>query len=186
MNFEEKNITKQNNEIAQQTNNLTLKERLQLKKSNRVLILDISASMNEEIEPGRSKITALREIVNSIPGNPPTIAFNNTAIEIDKSNIPNPRGGTMMTNALILAKSKGFKNILMITDGDASDKRLTLLEAEGLNIQIMYVGCGPRPKFLDELGSSCTTEDLRSKELGTKIQLLLGSGGEVKSKTIIL
>lgn len=180
------------NELTKEDNkNLTLKERLEMRKLSRktCLILDISASMNSYIEPGMSKISALRDIVSGIRGNPICIMFSTEARIGDKDHIPDPRGCTNMSPAFVLAKDQGFKEALMITDGEASDRERALKVVEGLKLQIMYVGAGPAPDFLNQLaskaGSFCTIEDLKKpKELTNKIQLLLDSGN--KKGNIIL
>jgi hypothetical protein len=166
----------------QQISGLTLSEKLKIKRK-KLLIIDISGSMNEEIEPGVTKTDAVKDIVKSIIGN--KIVFNSEARLLDvNEEIPNPSSGTVMSKAFKLAKSLKYKEAIMLTDGnDASyDQEIALDEVgEGmLKLQIMYIGAGERPAFLDKLaakaGGFCTTEDLKmTKELETKLQLLLGS-----------
>ena len=180
------------NELEKQNTSMTLVERLKARTvalGNKVLILDMSGSMHSDVEPGLSKIQALKDIVSSISGNPSIIVFNSSAHVADKNSIGEPTGNTYMAEAFQLAKDQGFKSALLITDGIANDPTEALIEAVGLNIQIMYVGAGNKPKFLDDLaaqsGGFCTKENLKldaQKELSTKIQLLLGDGKEETKK----
>ena len=179
-----------NEELTKQNSSLSLVERLKARKvalSNKVLLLDVSSSMSISIEPGKSRIDALREIVQSIAGKPVTIVFSTDARIASKDSIPDPDGCTYMSKAFNLAKDQGFKEALLITDGEASDKDEALNAVENLKVQIMYVGGVERPTFLDELaskaGSFATTEDLKcTKAIAEKVRLLLGSGEETETK----
>ena len=162
--------------------NLTLTERLKLKRSCSVLLLDCSGSMNEDVEPGRSKASALRDIVSGLDQNH-FFWFNSTFGECTKDTIPNPSGNTYLAALLNDIKSKGHRSVIILTDGDINDKFATLLARRSLAIKVMYIGAGQRPAFLDQLASAgnATTEDLKeTKQLTNKIQLLLGSGAERK------
>lgn len=177
---------------TKQISGLTLSEKLKIKRK-KLLIIDISGSMNEEIEPGMTKIDAVRDIVKSIIGN--KIVFNSAAALLDiNEEIPDPSGNTIMSKAFKLAKSLKYKEAIMLTDGNnvSYDQEIALNEVgEGmLKLQIMYIGTGERPAFLDRLaakaGGFCTTEDLKmTKELETKLQLLLGSSDVSLSKNPI-
>src|SRR5208337_3398430 len=142
-------------ELEKRNSNMTLVERLKARKlnSNICLILDVSASMSCDVEPGKSKINALRDTVLGIVGNPVCIEFSTEARVASKNKISNPKGQTYLSRALELAKDQGFKDCLILTDGDVSnpDKPIALEQAKGMNLQIMYIGAGPRPEFLDQL-----------------------------------
>src|SRR5277367_2387927 len=181
------------NQLSKQNSNLSLVERLNQRKLalRKCLILDVSASMSIDVEPGIRRIDALKNIVKSIIGNPVTIVFSTNAKVADNKNaIPEPGGSTNMGIALNLAKSEGFSEILLLTDGEATDGEAALL-VEDIKVQIMFIGSGERPEFLNQLaaksGSFATTEDLKEpKALVNKIQLLLNSGEEnVQSKRSI-
>jgi len=172
------------NELIKQEQSLTLTERLRLKRSQPALLLDISGSMSAELEPNYSKIQALSDIVAGVKGNPKIFTFNSSVSEAFKDQQFYAKGGTLMAKALNHIKSLGFKKVVMITDGIANDPTLTLEAVEGLELQILYVGPEPKPKFLEALARKangyCSQEDLKNpKMLTEKIQLLLGSG-EVK------
>ena len=161
---------------------LSLKERLQLKKSNKVLLLDYSGSMSSDCEPGISKIQALRDIVSKLSGIR-IIAFNDIAWILDNINAT-PRGGTYMSKAILYAQSMNYKQAVMVTDGEDAfcDQNAALEAVKDFQLQILYVGPGPRPEFLDKLGSKCTTESLsRPQELEGKLRLLLEDGQERKN-----
>ena len=165
--------------------NLTLTERLHIRRNSATLLLDTSGSMSTDIEPGQSRIQALRNIVAGIAGSPTIFWFNDSYGQCCKDSIPDPKGCTYAGAALEHLKNLGNKSIIIITDGEITDKERTLLAAEGMNIKCMYVGTGARPEFLDKLANLCggwaTTEDLtQQKKLTSKIQLLLGSGGSVR------
>jgi hypothetical protein len=167
--------------------NLTLVERLKLKRTGAVLLLDCSGSMASDCEPGLSKIQALRNIVLSLPGEPLIFWFNSHSGMCTKSTIPDPYASTYLAPALIMLKFNGHKNVVLITDGDINDKDATLTAMAGMTIKPMYVGAGARPAFLDKLasvsGGFAITEDLRQrKQLTDKVTLLLNPGGETKPR----
>lgn len=168
------------NELSKTKNsNLTLTQRMTIKKSQPVLLLDVSGSMNEEVEPGRRKIDALQDVVkNSFSGN--IYAFNTTCNKVSKNQIPSPYGGTCMSQAIKACKSSGYRKIVMITDGncDSWDEQLTIEECKNIELQILYIGFGEKPDFLNRLAKStngfCTKEDIReTKEISDKLTLLL-------------
>ena len=170
-------LTKEGNQ------NLTLVERLKLKRTGAVLLLDCSGSMSSDCEPGLSKIQALRNIVTGLPGDPTIFWFNSLSGVCTKDTIPDPRASTYLAPALARLKSNGHKNVVLITDGDINDKDATLAAMVGMTIKPMYVGAGARPAFLDKLasmsGGFATTDDLRQrKALTEKVTLLLNRGIE--------
>lgn len=155
---------------------LSLKERIALKRSRKALLLDISSSMNTEIEPGKTRLDALKDIVSGIPTETLKIAFNSYAYTVNEMPL-HGSGATKMSLAIEMAKSMGYKAALMITDGEATDKLAALESIKGFDLQTMYVGSGERPAFLDQLSRKATTEDLKMmKELTAKIVLLLEEG----------
>jgi len=97
--------------------------------------------------------------------------------------IPEPGGTTPLDAAIRLAASHGATNLIIVSDGEPTDKEAALEAAKDAKCQIdvCYIG---RPgdigeQFLRELakqhGGSCDTVDLRTKQLETKIRGLLGA-----------
>lgn len=171
--------------LSKSFENKSLSERFKSKQAvlgkDTCLLLDTSSSMHIDCEPGKSRIEALRDIVKGIVGNIPMYSFDSQTEKVTKDNIPEPRGSTFVATALRRIKADGFTSAIMITDGEASDPDAALKEVQGFKLQVMYVGSGPRPDFLDKLanagGGFCTTQDLsQPKELTEKLQLLLGPG----------
>ena len=184
-------MTPENNNLAiEDTKSLTLAEKLANKKrSNKTgevaLLLDESSSMSIFIEPGKSRIQALMNIVKDIPGDPFTIAFASDCRIISKSEALTAGGGTSMASAFKLAKENGYDRVMIVTDGEAGDPTAALIEATGMDIGIMYVGSGDPPEFLQKLaalsGHVVTAEDLKKqKEITGKLTLLLGAGSDNK------
>lgn len=182
------------NQLQQSTpSGLSLKDRLKLTRNQPALLLDISGSMQSDCEPGLTKIQALRDIVSNLKGNHKVYAFNTSCHPCLKTAIPDPTGGTYMAGAFDALKQQGIRSVVMITDGEAQDKQAALDAVKGLTLQIMYVGPGQKPSFLDELakagnGGFCTVEDLKQqKELTEKITLLIeGCSGNEQRGPICL
>jgi predicted metal-dependent peptidase len=176
-------------EIQRNSNqNLTLKERLEIRKNSSVLLLDISGSMSYDLEPGHRKIDALQDIVKSLKTKPIIYTFSSGVQLADMTNPMVPTGGTRLGHALEYLKDKGHKKVVVITDGMVDDPGLCLELVNYFSLQVLYVGLGDPPEFLEKLakmgGNFCTKEDLsKPKELTGKIQLLLGEG---KSSSICL
>ncbi len=167
------------NEIQKQERNLTLVEKLKAKRNAIALLLDTSGSMSGD------KIAHLKEIVNSLRGNPVIYKFGTIISKVLRNEIDSlsATGSTKMHLAFNKLKEDGHTNIVMITDGLPDDKAAALSAALGLDIQILYVGPEPKPAFLDLLanqsGQICTQENLNLvKELSAKIQLLLDAPRE--------
>lgn len=176
--------------LTQGPQNLSLAERLKMSKSKPAVLIDRSGSMFEDAEPNVRKIDALKEVLTLIQGPLHIIAFNTRCEVVSRDSVPEPSGGTWLSPALNELKKKGYKEAIVITDGDVNDidKEKTLAASEGLNLKILYVGPdGKKPAFLDELakktGGFCNKEDLAMpKELAGKIQKLLGPGGPSERK----
>lgn len=146
------------------------------------LLLDVSGSMAEDCEPGRTKIEALREIVPTV-GAAAMYAFADAVSRIHSSAIPGPGGQTMMAPVFRRAKRDKHQSVVLITDGCATDPEAEVLDAAvGLHLDIFYVGPAPKPDLLDKLAKQCGGQahqaSLRkTKELAVAIRGLLGPGG---------
>lgn len=148
------------------------------------LLLDVSGSMAESCEPGRSKIEALREIVITLRC-AAIYAFADRAAPCAATAIPEPGGQTMMSLAFQRAKRDRHTACVLITDGLPSELEDDVLRAAaGLRIEIFYVGPSPKPAILDRLAragkgtahQSSLRADAR-KMLTTKIAGLIEAGG---------
>jgi len=161
---------------------LSLKQRLAMRDKQPVLLLDTSYSMTEDCEPGCSRITALRNIVANLTTSPKIYWFNDTCGPCLRDAIPTPCGGTWLHRALEVMLDKKINNILLLTDGEAQDKErvLSLLATHPeLKIQVMYIGPGDTPEFLNKVatGGMATKENIADQQLLTdKLTLLLDSG----------
>ena len=145
------------------------------------LLLDVSGSMAEDCEPGRSKIQALREIVPTLRC-AAVYAFSDRAQKC--AAIPEPAGQTMMSAGFARAKCDGHTGVVLITDGLPSEPETDVIRAAaGLRVEIFYVGPAPKPDLLDRLSRAGKGQahqtSLRKdagKLLATKLAGLLGPG----------
>lgn len=116
------------------------------------LLLDVSGSMAEECEPGRSKWDALQALMPSLAVfGVRVFAFANSCVSMSVAGLPRPGGGTEMGAAFRTVKAHGAHNIVLVTDGLPSDEADAIRAAAGLKVDIFYVGPAPRPAFLDRL-----------------------------------
>lgn len=146
---------------------------------NRCLLLDTSGSMASPCGDGRSKIAALRQLAEGFSGER-KFAFSSFCHEI--TDIPDANGGTAMCQALEAIKSVGVTHAVLITDGEQTDGQPedVYRAAEGLKLDIFYVGPGEPPPMLIELakrtGGSFGHSDLKeTKVLSSQIKGLLKS-----------
>ena len=168
--------------MKQDNQSLSLRDRLKLTKNIPCLLLDVSGSMNIDCEPGHRKIDALRDIVLGLNTNPAVYVFNHACVKASKSSIPEPSGSTTYSIALNYVKNFGHKKVVMITDGECDhyDQVNALDAVLDMELNIMYVGSGPKPEFLDKLANAasgkCSLDDLSmTKELTERLTLLLES-----------
>lgn len=159
-----------------------LRERLAAaERWQRCLLLDVSGSMSESIEPGRSKYEALQEVAAQFPGER-KFAFASHCQEIQANmSLPMPGGGTDMAAAFRVLKTRNVKHAAIVTDGIPDDAAAALREAKGLRLDIFYVGPYPSPKFLQDLSLASDGQfraaDLReTKQLTQAIKGLLKGG----------
>lgn len=150
------------------------------------LLLDCSGSMAEHCEPSRPKITALRELVDSLRAG--GLIFTQVifpgqhwAAEID-NNIYDPCGGTPMHAALEVANIEDAKHAVIISDGMPDDEGATKhaaaeLKKKSVKIDVFYVGPYPHPgeKFLRSL-ATMTGGKFQATTLSTAQKLKLTEG----------
>lgn len=175
------------------TESLTLRERLQMKKNAPCLLLDISGSMGEDVEPGRTKYEAACDLVKNIPHAVTIFAFSHNVTECTKNTIPRVQGNTSLSPALKLMHSRGLKEAIVLTDGEINeyDQEESLRQVKGITLKVYYIGAGVKPPFLEKLanasGGFCSKEDLsETKQLTDKVVKLLGAGSPTQKGPIIL
>lgn len=164
----------------QENNNLSLIDKLRLKRKRPCLILDRSGSMSGVLEGG-TKIGVLRDLVSNLSTVPKMYQFSSTVEPYKMGDPIVASGSTKMNLAFEYVKDQGHTKAILITDGIPDNWEDALLASEGLHIEILYIGPEPKPDFLDLLatrsGGYCTQEDLNNpKQLTERIQLLLESG----------
>jgi len=145
----------------------------------RCLLLDTSGSMSGQCDDGRSQYSHLLDLVENFPGER-KFSFNNHCSEITDGTIPKPTGGTAMCGAFACVKGLGVRHAVLITDGAATDGNddAVLLAAQGLKLDVFYVGPGEAPPILAALakqtGGQFGKSDLKETLLLTeKIKGLL-------------
>ncbi len=152
-----------------------------------LMLVDISGSMNDMTKTYERKIDALRTTVKAITETHPVpvAAFDTTTALLEGDQIPEPRGGTRVAQALNFAARQGANHVVMVTDGQPHDQyeALDAGRAFGGPVDVFYIGGhGDRGlSFAQELarvtGGTCNVTDLTApKELSGKITLLLGDG----------
>jgi hypothetical protein len=113
-----------------------------------MLLLDTSGSMAGPINPAepKTRIEGLREAVVEVKqsGSCPMIAFGGPYGQEVRfvDDVPNPSGGTPMSQAIDLAKTYGATRIVIISDGMPDHKPTTLESARnfGGRIDVVFVG----------------------------------------------
>lgn len=148
------------------------------------LLLDVSGSMGDPAEPGIRKIDALRRVVRDLSA-PSIFAFSRSCKRVTRETIPEPDGGTALHLAFARIKSAGMTRSVLITDGLPDDEDAAIREAQGLALDILYVGPAPKPDFLDRLaraakpGSRADQATLAgtaaTPQLRQRVQLMLGA-----------
>jgi|SRR5579864_878135 len=169
--------------IAKTFQELSLKDRLKAIRKRPVIVVDTSFSMASDVEPGQTKYEAVIAILKGLNGNPKVWAFSDHVREttIDELEKAGPHGGTVLSPVLQRMKDQGYREAVVITDGEVNDydQDASLKAVEGLVLKVLYVGPGEKPEFLEKLanasGGFCDKDDLHFvSELTGKVQLLLG------------
>ena len=128
------------------------------------LLLDCSGSMGEHCEPGRPKITALREIVTSLRDGGlvfTQVVFPGNSYGAEMSTIiHDPMGSTPLHAALEVANLEDAKHVVVISDGMPDDESMVKhcaneLKRKGVKIDVFYVGPYPHEgeRFLKSLAT---------------------------------
>ena len=111
------------------------------------LLLDRSGSMAAPCGDGRSKLAALQDIASDF-SYLPQYSFS---FDCQLGPPLTAHGGTNLAGALATIKAAGFYYCILITDGKPDSAAAALNAAEGMTIDIIYVGPAPAPQFLADL-----------------------------------
>lgn len=146
--------------------------------TTRCLLLDCSGSMELKCRDGKQRIEHLREMVSEFEAER-KFAFSSHCEEV--SDIPYAHGGTAMDLAFETIKAAGVSHAVIVTDGQPDNEESALKAAQGLKLDILYVGDGDPPKFLQRLatltGGKFGVENLeRQKQLASLVKGLLTGG----------
>jgi len=159
------------------------------------LLLDVSFSMNDiyDHETGQTGIDALIDVAQKFKESR-TFLFANKIKETPVTTLQRDRyivgASTNMTLAFEAIREKGVKFVVLVTDGLPDDQETALQAAEGLVLDIIYVGRGRMPEFLSSLakitgGQSSLISFKEKQRLIHTISGFLGGPGP-KKKTIEL
>lgn len=124
----------------------TLKKRLTGTSSRTIILADVSGSMAEQVESGRTKATLLQDALDQVLPEYPdasVIAFNSLPVEIAQRQLPSPEGGTALHLALDNATRFSPRHTIVISDGEPDDETLALESAKVLTGTIDVIYCGP-------------------------------------------
>ena len=165
---------------------------------SRYLLIDISGSMGEPAYGDERKIDALRRVAHDVKKvvDIPMIGFGAYGgVDFIKSEIPEPQGGTPLTEGLRFGMQQGARHLIVISDGEP-DSPFTALQAgeefktDGGKIDVCYIGPegGAGKQFLEKLaaltGGTCHASNVHVqtfvKELTGKVLGLLDDGSGSK------
>ncbi|GAB3975476.1 hypothetical protein GCM10028806_33130 [Spirosoma terrae] len=116
-----------------------------LKLKENVLLIDISGSMDSQVN-GKRKIDIVREMLGIIEFDPRLWSYlvfsDNYHVLPTVKNLPDPNGGTQLHRPLEALKPTNPKQILVISDGMPDNASSCLKAARNLSgvISVFYVG----------------------------------------------
>lgn len=146
------------------------------------LLLDCSGSMDIMIDPAQRAIDALRAMAEDFK-DVRRFEFSDGCVEIPVGIQLAPygaNGGTNMRHAFETVKAAGIKHVIIMTDGQPADPEGTLKSAQGLRVDVFYIGPDPAPEFLKQLaqmsGGSYGKDSLTArKALTQKVRALIAA-----------
>ena len=116
------------------------------------LLCDTSGSMDALVGDIKENIRAIDVLGNTIASFPYAQIYEfNSACKKVTTLSQRPTGSTNLTGALEYIKIDNIKEIILLTDGQPNDEISALKAAQGLKINIIYIGPSPTPKFLKDL-----------------------------------
>jgi hypothetical protein len=145
----------------------SLLSKIKVRSSDKILLIDTSGSMGDTVKMSNdSEWTTRYKVMCGILENLEgfrRFSFNDSLQELrSDEKLPSPAGGTSMHGAFRGVKNKGIKHIILVSDGLPDSKEAALREANGLKIDVVYIGPQPMPEFLQNLakGSGGTFENI--------------------------
>ncbi len=171
------NLTEKNSTIATRPTVGILQK---IAAQKRALLVDVSGSMDSTVTDGR-KIDILNGLLQSLTEElkkTRLFKFSDWTEEIETFKpIPvlTTEGGTGMHLAFRTLKEKGVKEIVLLTDGEPDMPSLAITAAQGLKIDIVYIGSAPAPQFLNDLARVSGGKFQDQNMLVEKSSLLLRS-----------
>lgn len=159
------------------------------KEANIWLLIDCSGSMSTHMRNNKTRITGLREAVQSIQTEKrmPMIQFGQAPTPSVVEYVPDPQGGTPLHLAIDLARTNESSRAIVISDGEPDSDQLALEAAArfGGRIDVVFVGDpGTRGEsFLKRLaestGGESFTGDLQEpKKLAAGVMGLLTAAAD--------
>jgi Mg-chelatase subunit ChlD len=154
---------------------------------DRIVLSDTSGSMAEMVDVEKRKIDALRNVIYDLKGQGYTfkhIVFG-SSVEL-REDVPEPMGGTPLTEALKLAREHHPGRVIVISDGipDVPSSALDAARELGCPIDCFYVG--PRPSlgevFMSQL-ADVSKGNCYVGDLGKGIKAL---EGEIKKSLLAI
>lgn len=140
------------------------------------ILCDVSGSMADScaVDGDRTRLDALKDLLTDFP-NSRIFCFSGTCWE----GLPSqPCDRTDMAAAFEHLKSKSIRHAIIITDGRPDSEQKALQAAQGLKLDIFYVGPPPEPPFLRRLaqmtgGTYGATSLSNTKQLSVQVRMLL-------------
>jgi hypothetical protein len=103
-------------------NPLGKKDPFSLCEGKKVLLLDISSSMNSPLESGETRYEALLGVLKSFPSTDRICFSSGASFHFPSEEIPLPNGSTYICDALHEAHQRGYDGVVIVSDGEIFDK----------------------------------------------------------------
>jgi hypothetical protein len=165
-------------------NESTLTKLAKLKARTRVFLCDVSSSMAEIVDlPSYRRIDHLRALLDQFDDPAPLWIFSHEARRSSVEEIRGlmPFGNTALDMAFDCLIAEGYRQVVLLSDGEPDDPDAALAAARGLQLEVIYIGTPPMPDFMRRLAQYCggsatligtKPEDL--PRLTKQVQKLLG------------
>lgn len=114
------------------------------------LLLDVSGSMGEYVGSGSEAVRKI-DILRLLTDRFTMRQFVFSSICSEGRVIPEPNGSTNLTTAFETVKYLRIKKVVLITDGLPDNPESALRAAQGLEVDVYYVGPEPPPAFIEQL-----------------------------------